>query len=93
MVDPVRLGPVAPVAAHMPNSPDLGVATKQRASTAMSRATPLPQLLELVAELSTSGPPVDHARIAQVRRAIADGSYRIDPGALAKAIIRHESKE
>lgn len=93
MVDPVRMGAVAPVAAHKLASPDLRSATGLSAPTVKPRATPLPQLLDLVAELSNAGPPVDTVRIAQVRRAIADGSYRIDPDALAKAIIRHDSRD
>ena len=38
-------------------------------------------------ELADAGPPVDHARIAQIRQAISLGSYRIDPGAIADAML------
>jgi flagellar biosynthesis anti-sigma factor FlgM len=40
-------------------------------------------------ELTDAGPPVDHARIAQIRQAISLGSYRIDPSAIADAVLRH----
>jgi flagellar biosynthesis anti-sigma factor FlgM len=41
--------------------------------------------------LSSAPAPVDYAKIAQVRRAIADGSYKLDPDALAKSIVAYVS--
>ncbi len=85
MIDPVRLGPVTPITASVARRADVARAVSPDAGSA-SRAT-LPRLLDLVADLAQSGPPIDYAKIAQVRRAIAEGSYRIDADALAKAIL------
>jgi negative regulator of flagellin synthesis FlgM len=96
MIDPVHMGPVKPAGAE----PAGGGAEVRRLTPrdlgkpveAPSSAT-LPRLLDLVADLAHLGPPVDYARIAQVRRAIADGSYKIDADALAKAIVNFALKE
>ena len=47
----------------------------------------LPQLVRLAAELSSAPPPVDQARIAEIRDAISKGSYRIDPDGIARALL------
>ncbi len=96
MIDPVRTGPLTSIVATAVVNPEL----RQQAQQPVHVAKPLevapnatlPRLLDLVADLVQSGPPVDYARIAQVRRAIADGSYRIDTDALAKAIVRFAPK-
>ncbi len=78
MIEKVRGMRVAPLpTAH-------GVAPKPAPSA--SGAT-MPQLLDLVSALAQAGPPVDAPRVAQLRRAIADGSYIVDPDAIARAIM------
>ena len=52
-------------------------------------AVPLARLTSLVKSLADEGPPVDHARIAQLRQAIASGHYRPDAAAIADAMLRH----
>ena len=47
----------------------------------------LPQLVRLATELSSAPPPVDNARIAEIRDAISKGSYRIDPEGIARALL------
>ncbi len=98
MIDPVRMGPVGPVTAQAAaTSSDNAVRRltpqdfRKPADTVLR--APVPRLLDLVADLAQSGPPVDYVRIAQVRRAIADGSYRIDANALAKAILNFAEKD
>jgi flagellar biosynthesis anti-sigma factor FlgM len=44
-------------------------------------------LVRLAAELSSAPPPVDQARIAEIRDAISKGSYRIDPDGIARALL------
>jgi flagellar biosynthesis anti-sigma factor FlgM len=45
---------------------------------------------ELARALAEEGPPVDHARLAQISQAIASGDYRIDAAAIADALLgRH----
>ncbi len=91
MMDPVRPSAVK-LAAAKGNAADGPRATDRSAGSAKAAPVPLPQLLDLVAELAAAGPPVDHARIAQVRHAIADGRYPIDADAVAKAILNFAVK-
>lgn len=78
MIDPVRGAPAMPVAGARAAAPK---------SASPSPAASVPQLLDLIADLAQGAPPVDAHRIAQIRRAIADGSYVIDPNTIARAII------
>lgn len=97
MIDPVRTGPVSPIAATVAKGADAPLSTPQpvRVQKPLDAApgVTLPRLLDLVADLANSGPPLDYAKIAQVRRAIADGSYKIDADALAKSIMSFDSKD
>ena len=91
MVDPISFGPLRPVEHRKtvvanPESKSSATAVKTE------QATPtfsLSKLTALARELTDAGPPVDHARIAQIRQAISLGSYRLDPGAIADAVLRH----
>ncbi len=47
----------------------------------------LPKLVSLAADLAKQGPPVDYAKIAQIRQAIASGTYTVDLEATAAAIL------
>lgn len=51
----------------------------------------LPQLVDLANELASGSPPLDYARIARIRSAISTGSYRIDPGRIARALLGKNS--
>lgn len=65
---------------------DAAPAPKAR-PTELALSASLPKLVNLARELAEQGPPVDHAKIAQVRQAIAQGSYHIDTEKLATAIL------
>ncbi len=101
MVEAARTGSVTPIAIRAATTAVDGTEVRRLTpqdlrpaqGTPSASSASLPRLLDLVAELAHSGPPVDYARIAQVRRAIADGSYRIDANALAKAIIGFAAKD
>jgi negative regulator of flagellin synthesis FlgM len=90
MVDPVSFGPLRPIGQHRLDS------TKQESSgkvrTAVSSEPPPVSLSKLTAaarELAEAGPPVDYAKIAQIRQAIATGAYQPDADAIASAVLRH----
>ncbi len=97
MIDPVRTGPVSAIVATAAKGTDVSLSTPQqgrvRKPLDAAPGVTLPRLLNLVADLASSGPPLDYAKIAQVRRAIADGSYKIDADALAKAIVSFDPKD
>ena len=40
-----------------------------------------------VAAMAAEGAPVDNARVAAIRAAIAEGRYPVDPGKIARAMI------
>lgn len=92
MIDPVRRGPVAPGVAPVTSASARRPMLQSAAQADARPSASLPKLLDLVADLSTAAPPVDYARIAEVRRAIADGSYTINADVIAKAISSFAAK-
>jgi len=64
--------------------------TTKESATAPVADVPLSRLTGLARALAQEGPPVDHARLAQISQAIASGDYRIDAAAIADALLgRH----
>nr|WP_299597152.1 flagellar biosynthesis anti-sigma factor FlgM [Sphingomonas bacterium] len=55
---------------------------KTRSVDAGAGAAPNP-----AADLAAAGPPVDAGKIATIRAAIADGTYRIDADAIAGRMV------
>ena len=45
------------------------------------------ELARVVARQLASGAPVDEARVQEIRQAIADGSYTVDPARIARKLI------
>ncbi len=89
MVDPVSLGPARPVQSrtHMVAKAE---SFSPRQNAVQSHPGPsLPRLVSLAAELASQGPPVDEARIAHIRNAIALGTYKIDPALIGIAILSY----
>jgi negative regulator of flagellin synthesis FlgM len=83
MVDPVSSRPIGP-ALPVRSEP---FAKAQPVAAPPAVATPM--LSQMVADLVGQGPPVDFARVAQLKQAIADGSYAVDPQAIARAILQY----
>ncbi len=84
MVDPVNA-----------SSPASGVTAIR--STAPRAASPdvktptladVPSLVRQAAEIADQGPPVDYAKLAQIRTAIFRGDYPLDTRAIAHAIAQ-----
>lgn len=61
-----------------------------KSSVDPAKAQSLPTLVSLAADLAQQGPPVDYAKIAQIRQAIASGTYEIDFRATAAAILGYD---
>jgi negative regulator of flagellin synthesis FlgM len=85
MADPVSFAPASGPArvAKIDSAKPARMVTARDASP-VGKA--LPALVALAAELAREV-PVDHAKVAQIRAAIADGSYRIDPDRIAAGLI------
>lgn len=80
----VRIGAVRRVAG----------ATAEPAQTpaqAKATATPVPvaRLIGIAADIASQPAPVDGARVAALRSAIAEGRYQLQPDATARAMLQH----
>lgn len=87
MVDPVTLWPVRSVSNSIA---DEGARMKRAQASSIpphGSGTSLPKLVSMAADLAKAGPPVDHAKIAQLRQAIARGEYSTDADAIAHAMV------
>ena len=84
------LGPAASVSSV--KSGENGAARSTSNTRTSTGSASLPKLINLARELAEQGPPVDYAKIAHVRQAIAQGSYQIDADALANAILLYAGK-
>jgi negative regulator of flagellin synthesis FlgM len=58
----------------------------------VERIKSLPKLVNLASALAEQGPPIDFAKIAQVRQAIALGTYRVEPEKIAEGMMRFAGK-
>jgi len=57
-----------------------------------SEAMPVASLITLAAGIASQPAPVDGARVAAIRGAIADGSYQLDPAATARAMMQFHGR-
>ncbi len=82
MVDPVNSSGPAQAAPIVRN------ANPKLALPAAGEPTPsdLPGLFNMAAKIASEGPPVDYAKLAQIRTAIFRGNYPIDTNAVANAM-------
>jgi negative regulator of flagellin synthesis FlgM len=85
MVNPVSFGTARPLGERQPSS----AANAAAQSPAPTKPVPVAQLTAMARELADAPPPIDHAKIAQLRAAIANGSYRVDAIGVADALLRH----
>lgn len=87
-----HLKAVSAVAAATAVSGETSKAIAGKSAPQPGASTTLPKLVQLARELSNQGPPIDQAKIARVRQAIAEGNYHIDTDAIANAILLFSSK-
>lgn len=84
----VKSGPVrgpAAVSRVASASAPAGVGPEAREAPG-ARASGL-RLLDMARAVSHQSPPVDGTRVADLRHAIAQGSFQVDPAGIAQAII------
>ena len=83
MVDPIGLKPV-------PTSNTVAGVTRSAATAAPESVTTQAQSASapgaLTRELAAT-PPIDHQRVAQIRKAIAEGTFPITPAQIADRLI------
>lgn len=88
MVDPVSLWPVRQVSKSAKDDGARATRSETASARPVAAGTSLPKLVSLAADLAKAGPPVDYAKIAQLRQAIAQGEYSVDVDAIAGSMIR-----
>jgi flagellar biosynthesis anti-sigma factor FlgM len=88
MVDPVALWPVKSVSKSVTDDGTRTTHAQAVSSPTRVMAAGLPKLVNMTTELAKAGPPMDHAKIAQLRQAIAHGEYSQDVDAIAHSMIR-----
>lgn len=81
-----RIAPVRKLAASLASATTSGAAAPRAAP---SGAMPAAGLIRLAGELAAQPVPIDTARVATLRGAIAEGRYAVDPARIAGAIIDH----
>ncbi|QNO28137.1 flagellar biosynthesis anti-sigma factor FlgM [Sphingopyxis sp. OPL5] len=59
---------------------------------AASEPVPVASLIGLAADIASQPAPVDGARVAAIRGAIAGGSYLLDPAATARAMMQFHGR-
>ncbi len=88
MVDPVTLWPLRAVSKSVTDEGARKTHAQTVSTSTRVTAVSLPKLVNLTAELAKAGPPMDHAKIAQLSRAIAHGEYSHDVDAIPNSMIR-----
>jgi flagellar biosynthesis anti-sigma factor FlgM len=83
MVDPVSLSTLRSVESRLVRN------AKPGGSPSAPAPVPLSKLTAAARALADAGPPLDYARIAQIRTAISQGGYKVDSKAIADAMLRH----
>jgi negative regulator of flagellin synthesis FlgM len=83
----VRIGAVRKVA---------GATTEPTPTPAQAKpageAVPVASLITLAAGIASQPAPIDGARVAAIRSAIAGGSYQLDPAATARAMMQFHGR-
>lgn len=79
-----RIAPVRKLAASV-GTPASPAAPR----VAASEALPAAGLIRLASELAAQPTPVDAARVATLRSAIAEGRYTVDPAKIAGSMLAH----
>lgn len=87
MVDPVGFHPIGRSRPVRDQAASQASRTASPAEPELRLSPSLPKLVGLARQLAQAGPPVDYAKIAQVRQAISQGSYEIDADAIAGAML------
>ena len=84
MVDPIGAKPASSIDRRIA---PVGQSSAARAPSAVSDDTHHAAALSDAAQEAAKGPPIDQERVARLRAAIADRSYRISPQSIADRLI------
>ncbi|WP_439567041.1 flagellar biosynthesis anti-sigma factor FlgM [Sphingopyxis sp.] len=85
-----KIGPVGGIARTTPLrsvASESAAAARAAAPPAVGDNLPAARLIRLAGGLANQTPPVDVARVASLRSAIASGNYGVHPAIIASAMI------
>ena len=88
MVDPVTLWPIRSVSKSVTDEGARAAHVQPVSTSTRALAADQPKLVNMATELAKAGPPLDHAKIDQLRQAIARGEYLQDVDAIATSMVR-----
>lgn len=85
-----KIGPVGGVIRTVPvRKVASGADADSTAARSAASVVPGAKLIRLAADLAAQAPPVDTARVASLRTAIAEGTYSADAKNIALAMLRY----
>lgn len=87
MVDSTAIGPTGAIGRLSTGTSSKPV-SQTISSGEIAQTKSLPKLIQLANELASQEAPIDYAKIALLRQAVALGTYRTDPGAIADSLLR-----
>lgn len=87
MVDSTAIGPTGAIG-RLSSGTSSKPVSHTISSGEIAQARSLPKLIRLANELAEQELPIDYAKIAILRQAVALGTYKPDPVAIADAITR-----
>jgi flagellar biosynthesis anti-sigma factor FlgM len=93
MVDSVSINPAKPSLSLDSRSVRKASETAQKLTANPTQTASLPKLVQMASALAQQGTPIDYAKIAQIRHAIANGDYKIDTSRIADAMLRFHSQK
>jgi negative regulator of flagellin synthesis FlgM len=82
MVQPISISPLRSLRAEAVSAREAPPTTQASTSSVST-----PVLSRMVDDLIAQGPPVDFAKVAHLKAAIADGRYAVEPREIARAMI------
>ena len=85
MIGSVRMTGMTPLNTAVQHDRD---ADRPAHAAVQSPKQSIPHLLDLAAELAKAAAPIDYVRVGQIRREIADGSYKVDTLVLARSMLQ-----
>ena len=82
---------LANIGSHRGRRPKAGTAEAPRGKQDKTAAEA--SRLRAMADRLAAMPEVDHERVAAIKQAIADGSYKVDPRGIAEKLMEFEAQQ
>jgi negative regulator of flagellin synthesis FlgM len=90
MIDPLKSSALGPARLDRSRPADAASAAARQPRADTPAAERAPSLSALLGQLAADGPPIDSARVADLRAAISAGDYVVQPARIAAAMLASE---